>query len=199
MADNLKFSDAALALLKANLGYYDSTIPADLLKYLTYLLTYALDSFAGMGIVLSPGVLEDDMDQMTYAAYLYRHGVTGAGKTEMLRQIIRDRKVRAATVSLLSMPDTTGVPSPGCLVPVFDAWCAEKTVYAKRFWEALANGSRVDKLVELPLHRDVPSASYARLGGHTYRVEQILTGEVGDGLPVTWLSLMRMEDAYDTY
>ena len=90
MADNLKFSDAALALLKANLGYYDSTIPADL-------LTYALDSFAGMGIVLSPGVLEDDMDQMTYAAYLYRHGVTGAGKTEMLRQIIRDRKVRAAT------------------------------------------------------------------------------------------------------
>lgn len=97
MADNFKFSDAALALLKANLGYYDSTIPADLLKYLTYLLTYALDSFAGMGIVLSPGVLEDDMDQMTYAAYLYRHGVTGAGKTEMLRQIIRDRKVRAAT------------------------------------------------------------------------------------------------------
>ena len=60
-------------------------------------VTYALDSFAGMGIVLSPGVLEDDMDQMTYAAYLYRHGVTGAGKTEMLRQIIRDRKVRAAT------------------------------------------------------------------------------------------------------
>ena len=50
-----------------------------------------------MGIVLSPGMLEDDMDQMTYAAYLYRHGVTGAGKTEMLRQIIRDRKVRAAT------------------------------------------------------------------------------------------------------
>lgn len=97
MADNLKFSDAALALLKANLGYYDSTIPAALLGYLTYLLSYALDSFAGMGIVLTPGVLEDDMDQMTYAAYLYRQGVTGAGKTEMLRQIIRDRKVRAAT------------------------------------------------------------------------------------------------------
>lgn len=59
-------------------------------------------------------------------------------------------------VSLLSMPDTTGIPSPGCLVPVFDAWCAEKTVYAKRFWEAVANGSRVDKLVELPLHRTSP-------------------------------------------
>lgn len=97
MADNLKFSDAALALLKANLGFYGSAIPSALLSYLTYLLAYALDSFAGMGIVLSPGVLEDDMDQMTYAAYLYRQGVTGAGKTEMLRQIIRDRKVRAAT------------------------------------------------------------------------------------------------------
>lgn len=59
---------------------------------------------------------------------------------------------------------------------MFDAWCAEKTVYAKRFWEAVANGSRVDKLVELPLHRDVPAASYARLGGHTYRVEQTQTG-----------------------
>ena len=63
----------------------------------------------------------------------------------------------------------------------------------------MANGSRVDKLVELPLHRDVPAASYARLGGHTYRVEQTQPGEDGDGLPVTWLSLMRMEDAYDTY
>ena len=59
--------------------------------------------------------------------------------------------------------------------------------------------SVVDKLVELPLHRDVPAASYARLGGHTYRVEQTQTGEDGDGLPVTWLSLMRMEDAYDAY
>lgn len=84
---------------------------------------------------------------------------------------------------------------PTCETP----WCAEKTVYAKRFWEAVANGSRVDKLVELPLHRDVPAAGYARLGGHTYRVEQTQTGEDGDGLPVTWLSLMRMEDAYDAY
>ena len=57
----------------------------------------------------------------------------------------------------------------------------------------------MDKLVELPLHRDVPAAGYARLGGHTYRVEQTQTGEDGDGLPVTWLSLMRMEDAYDAY
>lgn len=102
-------------------------------------------------------------------------------------------------ITVLAMPDTQGIPTKGCLVKKFDSWCAEKTVYASRFWEAVANGSRVDKLVELPLHRDVPAAGYARLGGHTYRVEQTQTGEDGDGLPVTWLSLMRMEDAYDTY
>ena len=97
MADNPNFSPAALALLKANLGYYDTAIPKDLQTYLEQLLAYALEAFAGMGIALTPGTLEDDLDQMTYAAYLYRHGVTGAGKTEMLRQIIRDRKVRRAT------------------------------------------------------------------------------------------------------
>nr|DAT65285.1 MAG TPA: NACHT domain protein [Caudoviricetes sp.] len=97
MADNSKFSPTALALLKANLGYYDTAIPKDLQTYLEQLLAYALEAFAGMGIALTPGTLEDDLDQMTYAAYLYRHGVTGAGKTEMLRQIIRDRKVRRAT------------------------------------------------------------------------------------------------------
>lgn len=97
MADNPNFSPAALALLKANLGYYDTAIPKDLQTYLEQLLAYALEAFTGMGIALTPGTLEDDLDQMTYAAYLYRHGVTGAGKTEMLRQIIRDRKVRRAT------------------------------------------------------------------------------------------------------
>ena len=92
-------------------------------------------------------------------------------------------------ITVLAMPDTQGIPTKGGLVKKFDSWCAEKTVYASRFWESVANGSRVDKLVELPLHRDVPAAGYARLGGHTYRVEQTQTGEDGDGLPVTWLSL----------
>ena len=72
-------------------------------------------------------------------------------------------------ITVLAMPDTQGIPTKGGLVKKFDSWCAEKTVYASRFWESVANGSRVDKLVELPLHRDVPAASYARLGGHTYR------------------------------
>lgn len=102
-------------------------------------------------------------------------------------------------ITVLAMPDTQGIPTKGCLVKTFDAWCAEKTVYAKRFWEAVASGARVDKLVELPLVRDIPAAGYARLGGHTYRIEQAQFGEDSQGLPVTWLSLQRMEDAYDNY
>lgn len=102
-------------------------------------------------------------------------------------------------IAVFTMPSTQGIPSPGCLVHLFDAWCAEKTVYASRFWEAVANGSRVDRLVELPLKRCVPSAAYARLDRHTYRVEQVQDGNDESGLPVTWLSLMRMEDSYDDY
>lgn len=102
-------------------------------------------------------------------------------------------------ITVLAMPETQGVPTPGCLEKVFDTWCSEKTVYANRFWEAVANGAKVDKLVELPLLRDVPSAGYARLDGHTYRIQQTQWGQDDHRLPVTWLSLMRMEDAYDTY
>ena len=67
-------------------------------------------------------------------------------------------------ITVLAMPDTQGIPTKGCLVKKFDSWCAEKTVYASRFWEAVANGSRVDKLVELPLHRDVPAARQHHAG-----------------------------------
>lgn len=102
-------------------------------------------------------------------------------------------------ITVLAMPPGQGIPTPGCLEKKFDAWCAEKTVYANRFWESVANGARIDKLVELPLKRDIPSAGYARLEDHTYRIEQTQLGEDSQGLPVTWLSLMRMEDAYDTY
>lgn len=97
MADeNKKYSDAGMALLKANLGYYSTEIPAELLTYLQSLMEYALNEFAEMNIRLTPGVLNDDMDQMTYAAYLYRKGVNGEGKTEMLKAIIRNRQVRNA-------------------------------------------------------------------------------------------------------
>ena len=98
MADeNKKFSQAAVALLKANLGYFGTDIPTELLQYLQQLLEYAYEEFSQMGIHLQPGTLKDDMDQVTHAAWMYRSGVTGSGKTEMLKTIIRNRQVQNAT------------------------------------------------------------------------------------------------------
>ena len=102
MAESNKYSQAGLALLKANLGYYGSEIPADLLAYLQQLMEYAHDDFADMGIQLKPGTLKDDMAQVTHAAWMYRSGVNGTGKTEMLRAIIRNRQVKNATAEEVS-------------------------------------------------------------------------------------------------
>lgn len=92
----LKHSPVAMDLLKANLGYYSTEIPSDLKSYLESLLDYAFDEFREMKIELSPGILQDDMDQMVFAAWMYRKGTSGEGKTQMLRCIIRNRQVRNA-------------------------------------------------------------------------------------------------------
>ena len=91
-----KYSPAAASLLRANLGFFDSEIPYELEEYLNGLLCYAFDDFAEKNIHLIPGVLKDDMDQMVFAAWMYRNGVTGSGKTEMLKSIIRNRQVGSA-------------------------------------------------------------------------------------------------------
>ena len=97
MADeNKKYSDAGMALLKANLGYFNTEIPTELLTYLQSLMEYAFNEFLEMKIQLVPGTMNDDMDQMTYAAWMYRKGVNGEGKTEMIKTIIRNRQVRSA-------------------------------------------------------------------------------------------------------
>lgn len=97
MADTTpKFSHVAMALLKANLGYYGTDVPPDLEDYLAWLLQYAYDDFIEKNISLTPGTLKDDMDQMIFAAWMYRNGVTGSGKNEMLKSIIRNRQVSQA-------------------------------------------------------------------------------------------------------
>ena len=96
----LNYSDSAVALLKANIGFFDSEIPAALDEYLRSLLEKAYSDFTeNAEINLKPGKLSDDFDQATYAAYLYRNGSTGAGKTEMLKSIIRNRQVNQALKS----------------------------------------------------------------------------------------------------
>ena len=97
MADNiLKHSQTATALLKANLGFFSAEIPTDLETYLLYLLDKAFADFGEMGIHLQIGTLSDDFDQATFAAWMYRNGPTGGGKTEVIKSIIRNRQVNQA-------------------------------------------------------------------------------------------------------
>lgn len=97
MADTpVNYSETAVVLLRANLGYYGTTIPEDLLEYLKSLLAEAFRQLARAGIYLVPGLLYDDQLQVMYAAWLYRNGALGAAKPPMLAQEIRDRQVELA-------------------------------------------------------------------------------------------------------
>lgn len=71
-------------------------------------------------------------------------------------------------------------------------------VFHRRYWEAVAAGSRIDCMVELPLHRPFGPADLVELSdGHLYRIEQLQHGEDASGLPVTTLSLRRYGGNYD--
>lgn len=101
-------------------------------------------------------------------------------------------------IEILKLPDDVGTPLQGKLQPVFSAFCGEMTVFHSRFWEAVQAGSRIDVMVELPLHRkNADAGMYARYEGHIYRIEQAQYQKDGNALPVTVLSLKREEDCYD--
>ena len=97
MADALiTYSETAVDLLKANLGYY-GTIPLEVETHLTRLLEYVYKRLvATAGIQLTPGDLYDDQLQVMYAAWLYRKGGEGAEKPPMLKEAIRDYQVGKA-------------------------------------------------------------------------------------------------------
>jgi hypothetical protein len=100
-------------------------------------------------------------------------------------------------ITILRLPDDVGTPLQGKLQPLFIAFCGEKEVYHRRFWEAVAAYSRVDRLVELPLHRNVDAGMFAKYKGHIYSIEQAQFGEDKNLLPITTLSLKKTEDQYD--
>lgn len=90
------YSNTALELLKANLGYYGN-IPHEVETYLLSLLEYVFHRLAETAqIHLTPGDLYDDQLQVMYAAWLYRNGGTGAGKPPMLKEAIKDYQVGKA-------------------------------------------------------------------------------------------------------
>ena len=100
-------------------------------------------------------------------------------------------------IDLLRLPDRIGTPMQGKLLLTESAFCRELTVYHQRYWEAVSAGSMIDKLVEIPLHRDVAVGRFVRLKGHIYSIEQAQLETDDDGLPITTLSLARSEDNYD--
>lgn len=101
-------------------------------------------------------------------------------------------------IEILKLPDNVGTPLQGTLRPVLSAFCGEMTVFHSRFWEAVQAGSRIDVMVELPLHRKNASAGmFARYEGHIFSIEQAQFQKDNNQLPVTVLSLKRSEDQYD--
>lgn len=101
------------------------------------------------------------------------------------------------SIRILRLPDTVGTPIQGKLEPVFSCFCTELTVYHSRYWESVLAGSRIDIMVELPLRRAVDAGMFAHLRGHFYSIEQAQFERDSDGLPVTRLSLKRLEAQYD--
>lgn len=100
-------------------------------------------------------------------------------------------------ISILKLPDDVGTPLQGKLQPVENAWCGEEEVYHRRYWESVQAGSRIDAMVQLPLHREVDAGMFARYKNHVYSIEQAQFGADEMGLPVTILSLKRTEVQYD--
>lgn len=100
-------------------------------------------------------------------------------------------------IEILHLPNGIGTPLQGKLEYSFTAFCGEKEVYHRRFWESVQAGSRVDYLVELPLHRNVEAGFYAKYKGHVYSIEQAQFGADDNDLPITILSLKRAGVQYD--
>ena len=100
-------------------------------------------------------------------------------------------------IIVAKLPDDAGTILQGKLQSVFSAYCGEKEVFHRRYWEAVQAGSRVDVMVELPFHREADAGMFAKYNGHIYSIEQAQFGKDPDGLPVTTLSLKRSEEQYD--
>ena len=100
-------------------------------------------------------------------------------------------------ITIMKLPDNVGTTLQGKLIPTFIAFCGEKEVYHRRFWEAVAACSRIDRLVELPLHRNIDAGMFAKFKDHIYSIVQAQFSEDEHKLPVTILSLKRSEVQYD--
>lgn len=97
-------NQTALALLKADLGYYDAAIPAELETYLSSILASAEKRILRAGVVLVAGDVDDDLFLSMYAAWMYRKRIDGSPKPQMLQDEIRNRQVDDALAELEDAP-----------------------------------------------------------------------------------------------
>lgn len=96
-------------------------------------------------------------------------------------------------------PEGWAKPADGPLSRGLQHFWGELTVYHRRYWEAQAAGTRLDKMVQIPEGYDIMATSYVLLDGEPrlYRIEEAQHTTDEDGLPVTNLTLRRMEANYD--
>lgn len=96
-------------------------------------------------------------------------------------------------LTLCTLP--AGTPIQSRLIPGEVCFYSPREVFHKRFWESVQAGSQIDRMVEIPLHRQVEAGDYALLeSGVVYRVEQAqFSADSETGLPITVLSLRRTD------
>lgn len=98
--------------------------------------------------------------------------------------MIYNRKLQIYTV----LPGKA--PTEENLRPVRSHMYGEKTIYAKRIYDAVQAGYRLDKLLEIPGWYDYKSLEYVKPGdGGLYRLAQAERRQDENNLPCMWLSL----------
>ena len=100
-------------------------------------------------------------------------------------------------ITVAKLPDDAGSIIQGPPEVVFRAYCGELEVYHRRYWDSVQAGSRIERLVELPFHRECDAGMYAKYKGQLYSIEQAQFGKDENGHPITTLSLKREEVPYD--
>lgn len=99
---------------------------------------------------------------------------------------------------LLTIYDVAGGSVLGrtLATPGTDHLCARRTVGLRRYYTALQIGDQTDDVVELPGRDDIRPTQIAVFEGHQHRILQVQHENDKDGLPITVLSLSRLEELY---
>ena len=81
--------------------------------------------------------------------------------------------------------------------PGAEYYCARRTVGITRYYTAKQIGDQTDDVLELPERDDITPTQIAVFEGHQHRILQVQYATDKSGLPITVLSLSRMEELYE--